>query len=207
MVLVSCSFARTNNHLYRNCLSFVFSFLRSSIGGVSACDRFQFLRSLRQPHSGRLRGVQDKCMLVIFMCFHNPPNSDMDYRIFNVRACIVFRMRVYTHGGWEHRQRISTTFLTRKNSQIRKKTNSCSPDGIRTFVLLDLESDALPTEPSGFEPSSFWTLSPTPLPTEPSGFEPSSFWTWSPTPLPTEPPPSRHAPRAGPDLGLVRPEW
>ena len=22
----------------------------------------------------------------VFSCFHNPPNSDMDYRIFNVRA-------------------------------------------------------------------------------------------------------------------------
>ena len=27
----------------------------------------------------------------------------------------VFRMRAYAHGGWAHRQRDSTTFLTRKN--------------------------------------------------------------------------------------------
>ena len=27
-------------------------------------------------------------------------------------------MRAYTHEGWAHRQRVSTTFLTRKNSQI-----------------------------------------------------------------------------------------
>ena len=27
-------------------------------------------------------------------------------------------MRAYTHGGWAHRQRVSTTFLTRKNSQL-----------------------------------------------------------------------------------------
>ena len=27
---------------------------------------------------------------VIVGCFHNPPNSDMGYRIFNVRACVFF---------------------------------------------------------------------------------------------------------------------
>ena len=42
----------------------------------------------------------------------------------------------YTHGGWAHRQRVST-FLTRKNSQ---------------FVLVLL---------TGFEPRSFGSLSPT----------------------------------------------
>ena len=28
---------------------------------------------------------------------------------------MVFRMRAYTHGSWAHRQRVSTTFLTRKS--------------------------------------------------------------------------------------------
>ena len=41
---------------------------------------------------------------------------------------MIFRMRVYTHGGWAHRRWVSTTFLTRKNSKF-----SCAPDGIRTF--------------------------------------------------------------------------
>ena len=43
----------------------------------------------------------------VFSCFRNPPNSDLDYRFFNVRAwCIL--MRAYTHGGCAHRQRVST---------------------------------------------------------------------------------------------------
>ena len=46
----------------------------------------------------------------VFLCFRNPPNSDMDQRIVLVRAC--------TQGGWAHRKRVSITFLTRKNSQI-----------------------------------------------------------------------------------------
>ena len=59
---------------------------------------------------------------------------------------MIILVHAYTHGGWVHRQRVSTTFLTWKNSQIC----SCAPDGIRTSVLkLDLEADALPlpTEP------------------------------------------------------------
>ena len=32
----------------------------------------------------------------VFQCFHNPPNSDMDYRIFNVRIIKVF-VHVYTN--------------------------------------------------------------------------------------------------------------
>ena len=62
--------------------------------------------------------------------FHDPPNSDMAYGICNcVRdhswAC------VYTHGGWAHRQRVSTTILSWK----KKVIFSCAPDGIRTSVL------------------------------------------------------------------------
>ena len=51
---------------------------------------------------------------------------------------------IYTHGGWAHRQRVSTTFSTRKNAFF-----SCAPDtgGVRTGVVFHLESTALPTEP------------------------------------------------------------
>ena len=45
-----------------------------------------------------------------------------------VRDC--FFVRAHTHGGWAHRQRVSTTFLTRKNTHF-----SCAPDRIRTSVL------------------------------------------------------------------------
>ena len=43
----------------------------------------------------------------------------MDYRIFEC-AYMVFRMRayIYTHGGWVHRQRVSKSFLTRRNSKF-----------------------------------------------------------------------------------------
>ena len=51
----------------------------------------------------------------VFSCFHNPPNSDTDYRIFNMRMWSFLGVRAYT-GGWAHRQRVSPTFLTQKNS-------------------------------------------------------------------------------------------
>ena len=33
----------------------------------------------------------------VFSCFHNPPNSDLDYSIFNVRTWSIIVMRVYAH--------------------------------------------------------------------------------------------------------------
>ena len=33
-------------------------------------------------------------------------------------AHVVILVRSYTHGGWAHRQRVTSTFFTRKNSQI-----------------------------------------------------------------------------------------
>ena len=66
----------------------------------------------------------------LFSCFRNPPNSDLDYRIFIVRTWSFLCVRVHT-GGWAHRQRVSTIYLTRKNSQM--------------FIVLL----------TGFEPSSF----------------------------------------------------
>ena len=42
-----------------------------------------FLRHLgRQPHS--VFGATNKSICWLFSCFYNPPNSDMDYGIFNV---------------------------------------------------------------------------------------------------------------------------
>ena len=34
----------------------------------------------------------------LFQCFHNPPNSDVDYRIFNMHIFVIF-LPAYTHGG------------------------------------------------------------------------------------------------------------
>ena len=65
-------------------------------------------------------------------CFRNPPNSDMEYRIFIVRTRSFLCVRVgFTRGGWAHRQRVSTTFLTRKNWFCF----SCALDGVRTRVM------------------------------------------------------------------------
>ena len=50
----------------------------------------------------------------VFSCFCNLPNSDMDYRIF----IVIILVRACTHRGWAHRQRVSATFLTWKNSHI-----------------------------------------------------------------------------------------
>ena len=64
----------------------------------------------------------------------------MDYRIFNVRTYVPIIMHAYTHGGWAHRQRISTTFLIQKNSHKYLG----APDGDSNLGSLDLEYDALP---------------------------------------------------------------
>ena len=52
-------------------------------------------------------------------------------------------MRVYAHGGWAHRQWVSTTFTTRKTSD---NFFLCSSRG-SNLGSLDLESEALPIEP------------------------------------------------------------
>ena len=55
----------------------------------------------------------------VFLCFCNTPNSDMDYRIFNMHIYVIILMRAYTHRDWAHRQWVSTTFFdSEKLSQI-----------------------------------------------------------------------------------------
>ena len=87
------------------------------------------------------------CACWVYLCFRNPPNSDRDYRIFNVRTWSFLCM--YTHSGRTHRQRDSIV-LTQKHSF------SCAPDGIRTSVLF--ESDALPTKPPQESSNHAWEL-------------------------------------------------
>ena len=53
----------------------------------------------------------------VFSCFRNPPNYDIDYRIFNERTRSFVCVRIHTR-GWAHRQRVSTAFLTRKKSHF-----------------------------------------------------------------------------------------
>ena len=54
-------------------------------------------------------------------------------------------MRIH-RGGWAHRQRVSTTFFTRKNSQIFLVLLMGGGRGLN-LRSSDLEFDALPTEP------------------------------------------------------------
>ena len=52
-------------------------------------------------------------LCAVFSCLLNPPNSDMDYRIFNT-AYVIILMGAYTPRGWTHRQQIRATFLLGK---------------------------------------------------------------------------------------------
>ena len=71
----------------------------------------------------------------MFLCFRNPPNSDMDYEIFNVHTFLCV-----THGGGAHRQRIRTTFHSH-NIFYGLDSNLLS------WSPLDLEANASPIEP------------------------------------------------------------
>ena len=59
--------------------------------------------------------------------------TDMDYRIFNVRAFLC--VRLHTGVAWAHRQRVSTTILTRKNSH-------------KCFLCSGQDSNPRPLDPS-----------------------------------------------------------
>ena len=69
----------------------------------------------------------------VISCLRTTPNSDTEYRICRHNVC---SLRDHSYAcvctrGLAHRQRVSTTFLTRKNS-IRY---SCAPDGIRSRTM------------------------------------------------------------------------
>ena len=73
----------------------------------------------------------------VFSCFRNPLNSDMDYRIFNMRTWSFVCVRI--HAGVGHTDSESAQhFFTLKNSWRGRGLNPGS---------LDLELNALPTEP------------------------------------------------------------
>ena len=46
----------------------------------------------------------------VFSCLHNPPNSDMYYRIFNMRTWLFLCVRVHTGGGIGHTDSESVHF-------------------------------------------------------------------------------------------------
>ena len=63
----------------------------------------------------------------VFSCFRNPPNSDIEYRIFNVRTWAFLCVRIHTGVG----------HISQHNILYSEKLTmfSCAPDGIRTLVL------------------------------------------------------------------------
>ena len=58
---------------------------------LSSCDSSHAkigLLFLRKTSCDRVVLPNLRCMLDFFSCFRNPPNSDMDYRIFNMRTSV-----------------------------------------------------------------------------------------------------------------------
>ena len=122
----------------------------------------------------------------VFSCFHNPPNSDVYYRIFKVRTWSLSCVRIHT-GSWAHRQRVSTTlFCSEKllqivlvllkqtgfeprifGSLVRRSTNWATLSHLLLASLKDWSTAATPTPPHPHPPthsprSPFWTMDWTP---------------------------------------------
>ena len=57
---------------------------------------------LQQSRSRATQPFTNYSACWVFICFHNPPNSDMDYRIFNVRTCLFLCVRAHVHTGVGH---------------------------------------------------------------------------------------------------------
>ena len=76
------------------------------------------------------------------LCFRNPPSSNKDYRIFNVRIWSFLCVRMHTGVG-------TPTASQQNILDSEKLTNlSCAPGGRGSNLCpLNLESDALPIEP------------------------------------------------------------
>ena len=70
-----------------------------------------------------------KCTLCLFV-FPNPPNSDMGYRIFNVRTWSFLCVRMYTH--WELGMHTDSDSLQHFWLEKALTICFCSPDGVRT---------------------------------------------------------------------------
>ena len=80
---------------------------------------------LGQPHS--IYGGTSTCWL--FLCFHNPPNSDIDYWIFNMRTWSFVCMRIHTGVGYIDSDSAQPFFHSEKLSF------SCAPDRIQALDL------------------------------------------------------------------------
>ena len=72
-------------------------------------------------------------MLVFVSCFHNPHNSDMDYRLFNVCAWSFSCVHIHTGVGHTESEAAQHFWLG-----ITLTICVCAPDGVRTSSLLIL---------------------------------------------------------------------
>ena len=111
-------------------------FLRSSIGGVAYVTVFN--SSVTWPATFRLRGY--KCICWLFLCFHNPPNSDMDYRIFNVSTWSFAWVRIHTGVGHTDSESAQPFWLKKPSKFFLCSWRDSNPRP------LDLQSNTLTTE-------------------------------------------------------------
>ena len=95
-----------------------------------------------QPQHGATQFFLVFFLRAMFSCFPNPPYSDMDYRICNVRTLLC----VPIHMGLVHTDSNSAQhFDSEKHSQFVLVLRM----GFQPLVMnpLDFEADALPSEP------------------------------------------------------------
>ena len=74
-------------------------------------------------HSTALPSFLVLFLCAVLSCFRNPPNSDIDYRIFNMRTLLCMRI----HTGVGHTDNESAHFDSEKLNFV-----VCAPDRIRT---------------------------------------------------------------------------
>ena len=67
----------------------------------------------------------------VFSCFRNPPNCDMDCRIFSVRTWSFLCVHIYTQGVGHTDNESTQQFWLEKTSTIF----CCAPEGVRTSGL------------------------------------------------------------------------
>ena len=77
---------------------------------------------LGQPHS--IFGGTSACWL--FLCFHNTPNSDMDYRICNVRTCSFVYMLIHTGVGHTNSESAQQIWLGKTQSLLLTGFEPCT---------------------------------------------------------------------------------
>ena len=86
-----------------------------------------FLKFLPEPTAAARAALPSPTSACwVFLCFRNPPYSDIHFRILNMRTWSFLCVRIHTGvGSTQH-------FLTRGKSSF---SFTCAPGGIRTLVM------------------------------------------------------------------------